>query len=136
MQGQTERRIRMTQQNAYNNYRNNVIMTASPQELTLMLYDGALKFCRQAMLAIDEGKIKEAHEYIVRVEDIIEEFQATLDKKYEISSNLELLYDYIYRRLVEANIQKDKDILEEVYGLIKELRDTWKEAMKLSKVQK
>lgn len=105
MQGQTER-IRMTQQNAYNNYRNNVIMTASPQELTLMLYDGALKFCRQAMLAIDEGKIKEAHEYIVRVEDIIEEFQATLDKKYEISSSLDLLYDYIYRRLVEANVQK------------------------------
>ncbi|NLJ89245.1 MAG: flagellar export chaperone FliS, partial [Epulopiscium sp.] len=85
---------------------------------------------------IEEDKIKEAHDYIVRVEDIIEEFQATLDKKYEISSNLELLYDYIYRRLVEANIQKDKDILEEVYGLIKELRDTWKEAMKLSKVQK
>jgi|LFRM01.1.fsa_nt_gb flagellar protein FliS len=136
MQGQTERRIRMTQQNAYNNYRNNVIMTASPQELTLMLYDGALKFCRQAMLAIDEGKIKEAHEYIVRVEDIIEEFQATLDKKYEISSSLDLLYDYIYRRLVEANVQKDKAILEEVYGLIKELRDTWKEAMKLSKVKK
>ncbi|HOQ17432.1 MAG TPA: flagellar export chaperone FliS [Defluviitaleaceae bacterium] len=126
----------MTQQNAYNNYRNNVIMTASPQELTLMLYDGALKFCRQAMLAIDEGKIKEAHEYIVRVEDIIEEFQATLDKKYEISSSLDLLYDYIYRRLVEANVQKDKAILEEVYGLIKELRDTWKEAMKLSKVKK
>lgn len=111
-------------------------MTASPQELTLMLYDGALKFCRQAMLAIDEGKIKEAHEYIVRVEDIIEEFQATLDKKYEISSSLDLLYDYIYRRLVEANVQKDKAILEEVYGLIKELRDTWKEAMKLSKVKK
>lgn len=126
----------MTQQNVYNKYRNNVIMTASPQELTLMLYDGALKFCRQAIMAIEEDKIKEAHDYIVRVEDIIEEFQATLDKKYEISSNLELLYDYIYRRLVEANIQKDKDILEEVYGLIKEFRDTWKEAMKLSKVQK
>jgi flagellar protein FliS len=126
----------MTQQNVYNKYRNNVIMTASPQELTLMLYDGALKFCRQAIMVIEEDKIKEAHDYIVRVEDIIEEFQATLDKKYEISSNLELLYDYIYRRLVEANIQKDKDILEEVYGLIKELRDTWKEAMKLSKVQK
>ena len=126
----------MTQQNVYNKYRNNVIMTASPQELTLMLYDGALKFCRQAIMAIEEDKIKEAHDYIVCVEDIIEEFQATLDKKYEISSNLELLYDYIYRRLVEANIQKDKDILEEVYGLIKELRDTWKEAMKLSKVQK
>ena len=126
----------MTQQNVYNKYRNNVIMTVSHQELTLMLYDGALKFCRQAIMVIEEDKIKEAHDYIVRVEDIIEEFQATLDKKYEISSNLELLYDYIYRRLVEANIQKDKDILEEVYGLIKELRDTWKEAMKLSKVQK
>lgn len=125
----------MTYSNASKTYKNNAILTASPQELTLMLYDGALKFCRQAIQAIEENKIKQAHECIIRVEDIIEEFQATLDKKYEISSSLEILYDYIYRRLIEANIQKDTDILEEVYGLIKELRDTWKEAMKLSKTK-
>lgn len=119
--------------NPYQTYKNNAILTASPQELTLMLYDGALKFCGQAIKAVEEGHVKEAHRLIVRVEDIIEEFQATLDKKYAISGNLDALYDYIYRRLVEANIQKDKAILEEVFELIKDLRDTWKEAMKIAK---
>ncbi|HHW68406.1 MAG: flagellar secretion chaperone FliS [Epulopiscium sp.] len=125
----------MTYSNAYQIYKNNSILTASPQELTLMLYDGALKFCNQAIKAIEAGNKSEAHRCIVRTEDIIEEFQASLDKKYPISKELGALYDYIYRRLVEANIKKDKVILEEVYGLIKELRDTWKEAMKLAKHQ-
>ncbi|NLK97758.1 MAG: flagellar export chaperone FliS [Epulopiscium sp.] len=125
----------MALSSAYQTYKNNAILTATPQELTLMLYDGALKFCNQAIKSIEAGRIIEAHRYIVRTEDIIEEFQATLDKKYPISKELDSLYEYIYRRLVEANIKKDKVILEEVYELIKELRDTWKEAMKLAKTQ-
>ncbi|WP_341875736.1 flagellar export chaperone FliS [Defluviitalea saccharophila] len=125
----------MALSSAYQTYKNNAILTATPQELTLMLYDGALKFCNQAIKSIEAGRITEAHRYIVRTEDIIEEFQATLDKKYPISKELDSLYEYIYRRLVEANIKKDKVILEEVYELIKELRDTWKEAMKLAKTQ-
>ncbi|NLM13253.1 MAG: flagellar export chaperone FliS [Epulopiscium sp.] len=125
----------MAYSSAYQTYKNNAILTASPQELALMLYDGALKFCKQAIKAIEEKNMSEAHRHILRIEDIIEEFQATLDKKYPISNELAALYDYIYRRLVEANIKKDMAILEEVYDLIKELRDTWKEAMKLAKTQ-
>ncbi|WP_058485985.1 flagellar export chaperone FliS [Defluviitalea phaphyphila] len=124
----------MVTNNRYEQYKTNAIMTASPQELTLMLYNGALKFCKQAIEAIKNKNISKAHEYIIRVEDIIQELMITLDKKYPISKDFELLYDYIYRRLVEANVSKNIEVLEEVYGLIKEFRDTWKEAMKKAKM--
>lgn len=120
---------------AYSQYKENSIFTASPEELTLMLYNGLVKFIMQAQASIDENNIERANNSIIRAQDIIAEFQATLDKKYEISKSLMLLYDYMYRRLLEANIKKDKLILEEVLGLAKELRDTWAQAMKLAKNQ-
>ena len=120
----------------YNKYQNNAILTASPQELTLMLYNGAIKFCNLAIKAIDEKENQKAHNSIIRVQDIIQEFQITLDRKYEVSKSFDIMYDYISNRLVEANISKDKEILLEVNGLIKELRDTWKEAMVISKQKK
>jgi len=117
----------------YSKYQNSSIMTASPQELTLMLYNGAIKFCNQAIKAIEDNDNAKAHNLIMRAQDIIEEFQITLDKKYEVAKSFEMMYDYILGRLVEANIAKDKEILIEVNGFIKELRDTWKEAMVSSK---
>lgn len=119
--------------NGYNQYQNNTILTASPQELTLMLYNGAIKFCNQAIKAIDNREIENAHELIIRVENIIEEFMITLDDKYPIAETFKNMYDYIHQRLIEANMNKDKTILEEVLGYLRELRDTWKEAMKLAK---
>lgn len=110
-------------------------MTASPQELTLMLYDGAIKFTNQAKAAIEENDSQKAHALILRVENIITEFRATLDMTYKISESFEMMYEYIYRRLIDANIKKDNNILDEVLGLLRELRDTWKEAMKLAKQQ-
>jgi len=115
--------------NPYSQYKNNAISTASQGELLIMLYDGATKFCNQAIMAIDEKNVENANNYIVRVEDIILELQSVLDKKYEISKSLDALYDYMYRRLVEANIKKDKAILEEIKELIKPLRDSFKKAM-------
>lgn len=126
----------MISNNAYNKYRNNSINTATPQELTLMLYNGAIKFCNQAIVSIENQNMEDAHIYITRVEDIIDEFTITLDKKYSVASNFEMIYNYISDRLVEANINKDKDILNEVLGYLRELRDTWKDAMKLAKVPK
>ena len=111
----------------------NSILTASPQELTLMLYNGAIKFGNQAVIAIENEDAALAHEKIVRVQDIILEFIASLDFDYPIATEMELMYDYIHRRLIDANISKDKEILEEAIGLIRELRDTWKEAMSLAK---
>ena len=119
--------------NGYNQYRENSVNTSTPEELTLMLYNGLIKFILQAQSAISEKNIEKANSAIIRAQDIIKEFQTTLDMEYEVSKNLDSLYDYFYRRLVEANLKKDIDILEEVLGFAKELRDTWTQAMKLAK---
>lgn len=113
-------------------YQNSKIMTATPQELTLMLYDGAIKFCNLAIMAIEKKEIPKAHSNIVKAENIIREFRSTLDIKYPTAQDFDVMYEYINRRLVEANMKKDKEILEEVLVYIKDMRDTWKELMKLT----
>ncbi|SHO48753.1 flagellar export chaperone FliS [Anaerocolumna xylanovorans] len=121
--------------NAAMTYQNNAIQTASPAELTLMLYEGAIKFANIAMMAIENGDIEKVHLNIVKTENIIMELRYTLDHKYPVAKDFEQVYDYIYRRLVDANVKKEKEILEEALGYIREMRDTWKEVMKLSKAQ-
>ena len=116
-------------------YKNNSIQTASPAELTLMLYDGAIKFCNIALGAIENGDIQKANTNIIKAENIITEFRATLDFKYPVAKDFELVYDYIYRRLIDANIHKDAEALTEALGYIREMRDTWKEVMRLNRVQ-
>lgn len=117
---------------AYSQYNNSKILTASPAELTLMLYDGAIMFCNIAIMAIEKNDVMKAHTYIVKTENIIEEFQATLNHKYPVAKDFDNVYKYIYNRLIEANVKKDKDILEEVLVHLRTLRDTWKEVMKIT----
>lgn len=119
----------MAMKNPYSQYKQNSVMTASPQELTLMLYNGALKFLKQAMLFMDEKKIEKTHNSIVRTQDILIEFMSTVDQNYEVGKSLYKLYDYMNYRLREADMEKDKEKIEEIYGMIEELRDTWKQAM-------
>lgn len=121
-----------TPNNPYAQYNRNKIMTASPQELTLMLYEGAIKFCNQAMAGIEQKDIQKAHNNIMKVQAIIEEFQLTLDFKYPVANDFNNVYNYLMDRLREANIKKDKEILEEVSVHLHTMRDTWKEAMKLA----
>lgn len=110
-------------------YLDNKIKTASPAELTLMLYDGSIKFCNIAIMALEENDNSKANTNIIKAEKIILELRSSLDHKYEVSENLDLLYEYIFSKLVEANMKKDKAILDEVLVSLRELRDTWKEAM-------
>lgn len=119
----------------YAAYANNKVMTASPAELTLMLYEGAIKFSNLAIAGIEENDIMKAHNNIMKVENIIEEFQSTLNHKYPVAEDFDEVYSYLMRRLREANIKKDKEIMEEVLGHLRTMRDTWKEVMKLSKIQ-
>ncbi len=119
----------------YAAYNKNKIMTASPGELTLMLYEGAIKFCNIAIVAVEQGDIQKAHTNIVKVENIIEEFRATLNHKYPVAEDFEKVYVYVYDRLVEANIKKDKEILEEVLKHLRTMRDTWKEVMTKAKAE-
>ncbi len=125
----------MVTSNGYETYRQNSIFTASPEELTLMLYNGLIKFIMLAQKSIEEKDIQRAHESIIRAEDILMEFKATLDMQYELSNGLALLYDYMLDRLFDANMRKDAEILEEVLHFAKDLRDTWAQAIKLAKQQ-
>lgn len=115
-------------------YQKNAVQTASPAKLTLMLYDGAVKFTNIAIEAIEAGDIEKAHNNIVKAQNIIVEFRSTLDMKYPVAKDFDVVYDYIYRRLVEANMKKDRDILVEALKHIKTMRDTWREVMKLNNV--
>ena len=125
----------MAIQNGYNNYAKERILNASPAQLTLMLYDGAIKFCNIAIAAIEKGDVMKAHNNIMKVEKIIGEFRATLDFKYPVAKDFDKVYQYIMDRIVEANIKKDKDILEEVLTHLRTMRETWDEVMKHGKQQ-
>jgi len=120
--------------NAAAAYQDNRIKTASSAELTLMLYEGAIKFCNIAKGAIEEQDISKANLNIIKAEKIITELRSNLDFKYPVAQDFENVYNYVYGRLVEANIRKDKEILEEVLEHLRGIRDTWKEVMKLGKV--
>ena len=116
--------------NAYQQYANNKVMTASPAELTLMLYDGAIKFLNIALGAIEENDVQKAHTNILKAEHIIDYLRQTLDMKYAVAQDFENIYSYLSQRLIEANLKKDPEILQEVNGHLHSVRDTWKEVMK------
>ena len=117
----------------YVEYNNNKILNATPAELTLMLYDGAIKFCNVAILGIEQKNIQKAHNNIVKVEKIIQYLRETLDMKYPVAQEFENIYVYVERRLVEANTKKDKEIVEEVCMHMRSLRDTWVKVMQVTK---
>lgn len=119
----------MIQKNPYAAYNNSKIQTATPAELTLLLYEGAIKFTNIAIVAMEKNDVQKAHDNIMKTEKIIEEFQATLDHKYPVAKDFEAVYSYLLKRLFDANIRKDPEILEEVLRHLRTLRDTWKEVM-------
>ena len=121
-----------TMNGAYAQYNNSKILTASPAELTLMLYEGAIKFCNIAIMAIENNDVEKAHNHIMKTQRIIEEFQITLNHDYPVAKDFDVVYTYLLKRLMQANIKKDKDILEEVLKHLRTMRDTWKEVMRRS----
>lgn len=122
------------QMNAAAAYQNNKIRTASSAELTLMLYEGAIKFCNIAISSIEDQNISKANLNIIKAEKIITELRSNLDFEYPVAQDFDNLYIYIYGRLVQANIRKNKDLLVEALEHLRGIRDTWKEVMKLGKV--
>lgn len=118
---------------AYSQYNNSKILTASPAELTLMLYDGAIKFCNIAIVAIEKQDISKAHTNIMKAQKIVEHFRLTLDMSYPVAEDFDRVYQYLEQRLIQANVQKDTGILEEVCEHLRSMRDTWKEVMRINK---
>ncbi len=116
-------------------YQQNSIMTATPEELTLMLYNGCIKGIRLAKIGLEDKDYEKANLYLCKAQAIIRELRATLDMKYDISKNLYELYTYFLDRLIEANVKKESAILDEVEQFVSDLRDTWAEAMKDARIK-
>lgn len=120
--------------NPYAQYQNSRILTASPAELTLMLYEGAIKFGNIAVMGMKQKDIEKAHVNLKKVQRIVAEFRATLDMKYPVAQDFDRVYVYLERRMAEANMTKDPEIMEEVVMHLRSMRDTWKEVMRLNKI--
>jgi flagellar secretion chaperone FliS len=119
--------------NANKAYQNNSVQTASPGELTLMLYNGCLKFIGLARTAIEMKNTEEKNTNLLKAQKIIQELMVTLNMDLEVSKSLMQMYDYINRRLIEANIQSDVGILDEVEDYVLDFRNTWKEVIQINR---
>lgn len=115
--------------NPYQAYQSNSVTTASPGELTLMLYNGCIKFIKLGRQAIEENNIEAKNTNLQKAQNIIREFMVTLNMDMEVSKNMMAMYDYMNRRLMEANLKNDVAILDEVEGLVTDFRDTWKQVI-------
>ena len=112
---------------AYKTYETNSITTASPKGLIMMLYDGAIKFCRLAEMAIDENNIERRNYNLKKAQDILIELRVTLNHDAgELAKNLEILYEFMYNQLVQANTKNDQLQVVEVRTMMTELKDAWK----------
>ena len=125
----------MSLKNPYQTYQKQAVTTSKPEELTLMLYQGMVKFIRLAKLSHENKKFEECHNYNLKAQDILSELMVTLNKDYSISDSLLPLYTYMKQRLIKANVSRNLEILEEIEGFAVELTETWSTAMKLAKTK-
>lgn len=123
----------MAQGNPYAKYANNKILTASPAELTLMLYEGAIKFCNLAKIDLEKGEMGNAMHHVQRARAIITELQSTLDFKYPVAKDFDLIYTYILQLMKDCNKNHDMETLDELLVQLRDLRDTWKQVMQTAK---
>jgi len=119
----------MSVNKAYKTYQNNSVNTASGGELTLMLYNGCMKFIKQAMKDTEANNYEGKNLNIQKAQKIIRELMITLDPKVEISKQIQPLYEFILNQLTAANIENDVTKLEDALGLVTEFRDTWKQVL-------
>ena len=117
-------------------YKKQQVLTATPEALTLMLYNGCLKFIKEGTEALAEKNYEAANTSLQKAQNIISEFRVTLNMDYEISHHLLPLYNYAYDRLVEGNMKSDPAIIQEATDIIAELRDAWAQAMKKAREEK
>ena len=123
----------MAVNNPYKAYQENSVTQSTPGELTLMLYNGCLKFLNQAKKGIETNNIELKNTNIQKAQNILRELMVTLDMSQSVSKSMASLYDYMITQLIEANIKNDAVILDEVYGLTTEFRDTWKQVIQTNR---
>jgi len=115
-------------------YKQQQIETATPEEILIMLYEGAIKFLVIAKKALDEKDIEKFHNNLLRSQHIILEFMTSLDMELggEMAVNLYNLYEYLHYRLVQANVHKDVAMLDEVLDHLRKLKATWEQAIEIA----
>ena len=120
-----------------NQYQNTKIQMAKPEELTLMLYDGAIKFCNIAIMALENNDENKFLTYLLKVENIIDYLNNTLNMNYPVAKDFENVYNYLMKRLVEADLHREDsmEIMNEVNKHLHTMRDTWVDAIKIAKGQ-
>ncbi|WP_246942735.1 flagellar export chaperone FliS [Bacillus pinisoli] len=119
--------------NPYQSYQQNAVNTASPGELTLMLYNGCLKFINLARIGIEDRNIELKNTNLLKAQNIVQELMVTLNMDLAVSQQFMSMYDYINRRLIDANIKNDLDAIKEVEGYLIEFRDTWKQVIQINR---
>ena len=120
----------MIQQNPYSKYQELNALTASPGELTLLLYDGCVKALRRGTLFINEQKHEDAHNEMLRAQAILTELQTTLDMQYEVSQGLYAIYDFMHTSVAQANMKKDATALPDIITMLSVIRDAWQQAVR------
>ena len=112
---------------AAQNYLRTRVMTATPEQLQMMLYDGAIRFSEQAKAALEAGDYEKSYAAISRVQKILTEMSCGLkhDVLPELCDKLAALYSYVYRKLIDANVRRDLAAMEEALGVLRYQRDTW-----------
>lgn len=121
--------------NPYQAYQQNSVNTASSGELTLMLYNGCLKFINLAKVAIQEKNVQEKNTNLQKAQNIVNELMVTLNMDIEISKQMMTLYDFVRTKLIEGNVKNDIQALEEAETIITDFRDTWKQVIQINRKQ-
>lgn len=114
----------------YNTYKQNAVMTASPKELVLMLYDAGIKYCNLAVDAFERKDTNKEHMYIVKAQDVVTELKLSLNLSIPIAKDFDEKYDYINQMLIKGNISKDVEYVNIAKMMFSEFREIWKELMK------
>lgn len=126
----------MTNQQMANAYKNQQVMTASPEQLTLLLYNGALRFLNESIQAMEQSDIPKSHNANMRVQAIVREFMITLDMSCELSTDWAKLYEYCEYCLIQGNIKKDIAQLQQAKSVLEDMREAWIGAMKQTHVSR
>ncbi len=121
--------------NPYQAYQQNSVNTATPGELTLMLYNGSLKFMKLSKKAMEDKNIEMKNINLLKAQKIIQELMVTLDTSQDVGKSMMTMYDYMNRRLIDANLKNDTAVVEEVEGLMMEFRDAWKQVIQANRQQ-
>ena len=118
-------------------YRKVNTTSANPHQLVLMLYDGAIRFVGQAKRAMDRNKLPEKGLALGKALAIVQELLSNLEEEAapDLVANLQSLYQYLIERITYANIHNDAEVLDSVRGILDTLRDGWRQAAELLKVE-